>query len=98
MGVPAIRPSGHPAIRTSGPIGGSMIVQFNVRDFLDRAEFAFPDRVGLIDEPNQPAEGWGQLTFSELAMRARSQAAGLDRLRTEPGGPVGTVSPQSYRL
>ena len=27
-----------------------MIVQFNVRDFLDRAEVAFAERIGLIDE------------------------------------------------
>jgi acyl-CoA synthetase (AMP-forming)/AMP-acid ligase II len=75
-----------------------MIVQFNVRDFLDRAEFAYPDRVGLIDEPNQPAEGWGQLTFSELAMRARAQAAGLDRLGIDPGERVAIVSHNSSRL
>lgn len=40
-----------------------MIVQFNVRDFLDRAEATYPRRVGLIDEPDQPAEAWGPLTF-----------------------------------
>ena len=88
------QPSGQPDIR---PIGGSMIVQFNVRDFLDRAEFAYPDRVGLIDEPNQPAEGWGQLTFSELAMRARAQAAGPQRLdhssRRLPGRAGGKAAP-----
>ena len=30
-----------------------MIVQFNVRDFLDRAEVAYPERVGLVDEPDE---------------------------------------------
>src|SRR5580693_4610691 len=75
-----------------------MIVQFNVRDFLDRAEFAYPDRVGLIDEPDQPAESWGQLTFSELAQRARAQAAGLDRLGIEAGERVAIVSHNAARL
>jgi fatty-acyl-CoA synthase len=75
-----------------------MIVQFNVRDFLDRAEVAYPDRVGLIDEPNQPAASWGQLTFSELARRARAQAAGLDRLGIDPGERVAVVSHNASRL
>ncbi len=75
-----------------------MIVQFNVRDFLDRAAVAFPDRVGLIDEPNQPAGPWADLTFAELAARARSQAVGLDRLGVGPGERVAIVSHNSSRL
>ena len=71
-----------------------MIVQFNVRDFLDRAEVAYPDRVGLIDEPHQPAEPWAPLTFAEMADRARAQAAGLDRLGIEPGERVAIDLPQ----
>ena len=77
-----------------GPIGGSMIVEFNVRDFLDRAEVAYPERVGLIDEPDQPAEPWAPLTFAEMADRARSQAAGLDRLGIGPGERVADRLPQ----
>ena len=42
-----------------------MIVQFNVRDFLDRAEVAYPERVGLIDELGQPAGPWDPLTFAD---------------------------------
>ena len=75
-----------------------MIVQFNVRDFLDRAEIAYPDRVALVDEPDQPAESWGSLTFSELAARARAQAAGLDVLGIGPGERVAVVSHNSSRL
>jgi fatty-acyl-CoA synthase len=75
-----------------------MIVQFNVRDFLDRAEVAYPDRVGLIDEPDQPAEPWERLTFSGMAQRARAQAAGLDRLGIEPGERVAIVSHNASRL
>jgi fatty-acyl-CoA synthase len=75
-----------------------MIVQFNVRDFLDRAAVAYPDRVGLIDEPDQPAAPWGDLTFTQLAAKARAQAAGLDRLGVGPGERVAIVSHNSSRL
>ena len=36
-----------------------MKVPFNVLDFLDRAEQIYGDRIGLVDEPNQPADSWG---------------------------------------
>jgi len=75
-----------------------MIVQFNVRDFLDRAESAYPDRIGLIDEPAQPAEPWAPLTFAEMAARARAQAVGLDRLGVGRGDRVAVVSHNSSRL
>ena len=75
-----------------------MIVEFNVRDFLDRAEVAYPERVGLIDEPHQPAEAWPPLTFKEMADRARSQAAGLDRLGIGPGERVAVISHNASRL
>ncbi len=75
-----------------------MIVEFNVRDFLDRAEVAYPERVGLIDEPHQAAETWPSLTFMEMADRARSQAAGLDRLGIGPGERVAVISHNASRL
>ena len=75
-----------------------MIVDFNVRDFLDRAEAAYADRIGLIDEPVQPAAPWDPLTFAGLADRARAQAAGLDRLGVGVGDRVAVVSHNSARL
>ena len=75
-----------------------MQVQFNVRQFLDRAETTYPDRVAVIDEPVQPAASWGSLTFAQLAERARAQAAGLDRLGIGPGERVAIVSHNSARL
>ena len=75
-----------------------MHVQFNVRDFLDRAATTFADRVALVDEPDQPADPWGPLTFAALADRARAQAAGLDRLGIGPGERVAIVSHNSSRL
>jgi fatty-acyl-CoA synthase len=85
-------------VRDGRTTGGSMIVQFNVRDFLDRAEVSHPDRVGLIDEPHQPAEPWEPLTFAGLAERARAQAAGLDRLGVAPGQRVAVISHNASRL
>ena len=32
-----------------------MKVPFNVLDFLDRAERVYGDRIGIVDEPDQPA-------------------------------------------
>jgi len=75
-----------------------MHIEFNVRDFLDRAAATYPGRVALVDEPDQPAEPWPPLTFAELAARARAQAAGLDRLGIGPGERVAVVSHNSARL
>ncbi|MGA1682665.1 MAG: AMP-dependent synthetase, partial [Ilumatobacteraceae bacterium] len=57
-----------------------MKVPLSVVDFLRRAELLYPDRIGVIDEPDQPADSWGTLTYREVAERARAQAAGLDAL------------------
>ncbi len=38
-----------------------MIVPFSIRDFLDRAVTVYPDRVAVVDEPDQPAPSWGEL-------------------------------------
>ena len=57
-----------------------MKVDLSVIDFLDRAELVFPDRIAIVDEPDQPAESWGAVTAAEFARRARNQAAHLDAL------------------
>ena len=75
-----------------------MNVPFNVLDFLDRAEHVYGDRIGLIDEPDQPADSWGQLTWRQVAERARAMAAGLDALGVGRGERVAIVSHNSARL
>ncbi|UYM07053.1 AMP-binding protein [Solicola gregarius] len=75
-----------------------MFYPLTVRDFLDRAETVYPDRVAVVDEPSQPAESWGSVTYAELARRARAQAANLDRLGVPVGGRVAIVSHNSARL
>ncbi|MGE7432888.1 AMP-binding protein [Kitasatospora sp. NPDC001175] len=75
-----------------------MQTPLTVMDFLDRAELVYGDRVGLIDEPVQPAESWGEVTYRRMAQLARAQAAGLDRLGVGPGERVAVVSHNSARL
>jgi acyl-CoA synthetase (AMP-forming)/AMP-acid ligase II len=75
-----------------------VLVPFSVRDFIDRAELVYGDRVAVVDEPDQPAESWGELTYRELARRARAMAAGLDELGIGVGERVAVVSHNSARL
>ena len=44
-----------------------MFYPLTVADFLDRAETVYPDRVGIVDEPDQPAPSLGSLTYREVA-------------------------------
>ncbi|MFF2143947.1 AMP-binding protein [Kitasatospora sp. NPDC058190] len=75
-----------------------MQIPLSVMDFLDRAELVYGDRVGIVDEPVQPAESWGELSYRRIAELARAQAAGLDRLGVGPGERVAIVSHNSARL
>ena len=75
-----------------------MKVPLTVSDFLDRAELVYGDRVGAVDEPDQPAESWGEITYSRFAELARAQAAGLDRLGVGVGERVAMVTQNSARL
>jgi fatty-acyl-CoA synthase len=75
-----------------------MKIPFNVIDFLDRAEQVYGDRIGLVDEPDQPADSLGSLTWREVAAHARAMAAGLDALGVGRGERVAIVSQNSARL
>ena len=75
-----------------------MLYPLIVRDFLDRAEQVYPDRVAVVDEPDQPAPSLGELTYREMAALARAQAARLDQLGVPVGGRVAVVSQNSARL
>src|SRR3954451_9978654 len=77
--------------------GGHVFYPLTVMDFLDRAVTVYPDRIAVIDEPDQPAESWGEITYAELGRRARAQAAGLDKLGVPVGGRVAIVSQNSAR-
>jgi acyl-CoA synthetase (AMP-forming)/AMP-acid ligase II len=75
-----------------------MKVALTVNDYLRRAELLYPDRVAIVDEPDQPAESWGSITYAEMARRARAMAAGLDELGIGQGERVAMVSHNSARL
>lgn len=75
-----------------------MFVPFGALDFLDRATAVYGDRVGIVDEPDQPAEPWQGLTYRRVGELARAQAAGLDALGVPHGARVAVVSPNSARL
>ncbi|MCZ2839642.1 AMP-binding protein [Modestobacter sp. VKM Ac-2985] len=75
-----------------------MRVPLTTRDFLDRAELVYGDRLGVVDEPNQPAASLGELTYRDVARRARAVAAGLDALGIGEGERVAVVSHNSARL
>jgi fatty-acyl-CoA synthase len=75
-----------------------MRVPLTTRDFLDRAELVYGDRIGIVDEPAQPAPSLGELTYREVARRARAMQAALDGLGVREGERVAVVSHNSGRL
>ena len=75
-----------------------MIVPFSVTDFIERAAAVYGDRVGIVDEPDQPAASLGSLTYREAYDLSRRQAARLDDLGIGVGDRVAVVSHNSARL
>jgi fatty-acyl-CoA synthase len=75
-----------------------MKVPLTIADHLERAALAYSDRVGVIDEPDQPAASWGALTYAQVADLARGQAAALDGLGVGRGERVAIVSHNAARL
>ncbi|UAL28512.1 AMP-binding protein [Nocardioides rotundus] len=75
-----------------------MIVPFSVNDFIDRADAVYGERTGIVDEPQQPADDLGSLTYGEARALGRRMAARLDELGLEPGDRVAMVSHNSARL
>jgi acyl-CoA synthetase (AMP-forming)/AMP-acid ligase II len=75
-----------------------MFVPFSVSDFIDRAAQVYGDRVGVVDEPDQPAPSLGEVTYAEMRALAARQAAKLDELGIGFGDRVAVVSHNSARL
>jgi fatty-acyl-CoA synthase len=74
-----------------------MYVPLTIGDFLARAVTVYPDRTGIIDEPDVPGS-LGALTYRELAARARGLALTLDELEVGFGERVAIVSPNAARF
>src|SRR5712691_3875451 len=75
-----------------------MRVPLTIGDFLQRAALVYPERIGIVDEPDTPGGSWGSLTYREVHERARAQAAGLDALGVGRGERVAIVSPNAARF
>jgi acyl-CoA synthetase (AMP-forming)/AMP-acid ligase II len=75
-----------------------VIVPFSAADFLDRALAVYRERIGVYDEPDQPAPSLGELTYADLGVRARAMAAKHDSLGLEVGDRIAFVSHNSARL
>jgi acyl-CoA synthetase (AMP-forming)/AMP-acid ligase II len=75
-----------------------MIVPLTTQDFLARGATVYPDRIAVVDEPEQPAGSVGELTFAEVLARARAVAAGLDAMGVAAGERIAVVSQNSARM
>jgi acyl-CoA synthetase (AMP-forming)/AMP-acid ligase II len=75
-----------------------MLVPLTTQDFLARGATVYPDRVAVIDEPDQPAGSVGELTFAEVQARATAVAAGLDAMGVAAGERIAVVSQNSARM
>jgi fatty-acyl-CoA synthase len=75
-----------------------MKVPLTIRDHIERAAAVYGDRVGIVDELDQPAPSLGSLTYSQVWERSRDLAAGLESLGVPTGGRVAIVSQNSARL
>jgi fatty-acyl-CoA synthase len=75
-----------------------MRVPLTIADHLDRAVTVYGDRIGIVDEPDQPGGGLGELTYTRVGELAAAQAAGLDALGLGRGERVAILSQNAGRL
>ncbi|MGH3446185.1 MAG: AMP-binding protein [Nocardioidaceae bacterium] len=75
-----------------------MLVPLCVSDFINRAVSVYGDRVGAVDEPDQPAPPLQGLSYRRVGELAKAQAAGLDQRGIGTGDRVAIVSHNSARL
>jgi fatty-acyl-CoA synthase len=75
-----------------------MKVPLTIRDHLERAALVYGDRIGVVDEPDQPAPSLGSLTYGEIGELAAAQAARLDQLGVGFGERVAIVSQNAARM
>ncbi|MEI2778527.1 MAG: AMP-binding protein [Tetrasphaera sp.] len=75
-----------------------MLVPLTVSDFIRRGALVYGERTGVIDEPDQPAASLGEITYADLAERARAIARAMERLGIREGERVAMVTHNSARL
>ena len=75
-----------------------MKVPLTVNDFIDRALAVYPERIAVVDEPDQPATPMPTITYRELGDIRRQIGVAMDKLGLEMGDRVAMVSHNSARL
>src|SRR4051812_48627098 len=78
--------------------GSAVKVPLTILDHLERAELVYGARGLVVDEPEQPAAPWPELTGARMGELARAQACGLERLGVGLGERVAVISQNSARL
>ena len=62
-----------------------MKVPLTIVDHLRRAELVYPDRIGVVDEPDQPAPSWGSVTYARRGRAGPRPGRRARRARRRPG-------------
>ncbi|MDH3705326.1 MAG: AMP-binding protein [Acidimicrobiia bacterium] len=75
-----------------------MEIPLTTRDHIERAALVYGDRIGVVDEPDQPAPALDPMSYREVFDRSRALAAGLERLGVAQGGRVAIVSHNAARM
>lgn len=75
-----------------------MKVALTVNDFLNRAIAVYPERIAIVDEPDQPATAFPTVTYGELGDLTRQMGVAMDEMGIGFGGRVAMVSHNSARL
>lgn len=75
-----------------------MKVPMTINDFLDRGVAVYPNRVAIVDEPDQPAPSLGQITYGQLGEIRTQMGVAMDELGLPFGAKVAMVSQNSARL
>ncbi len=75
-----------------------MKVPLTINDFLDRSLAVYPDRVAIVDEPDQVAPPLSTLTYRELGDVRRKMGVAMDNLGLGFGDRVAMVSHNAARL
>ncbi len=75
-----------------------MKVALTINDFLDRAVAVYPERVAIVDEPDQPAAPMKTITYGELGDIRRQMGVAMDKMGIGMGERVAMVSHNSARL
>ena len=57
-----------------------MKVPLTINDFLDRSLAVYPDRLAIVDEPDQPASPWSNLTYADWGEIRRSMGVAMDEM------------------